>query len=94
MRLVSLVLAMLLLSTPMPAVAADAEGSGPRYEGYLFLDTQNRPLPFQSDSEIEKFLEQVGDGGPPPIGWDEVADVTRLTFDLDDAIRGLTGDDG
>jgi hypothetical protein len=59
MRLPYFVLAMMLLSLPMPAEAADAEIPGPRFEGYLFLDTDNRPLPFQSDSEIEQFLEQA-----------------------------------
>ena len=27
-----------------------------RFDGYLFLDTEGQPLPFQSDEEIEQFL--------------------------------------
>lgn len=29
---------------------------GDRYEGYLFLDVDGKPLPFQSDEEIEEYL--------------------------------------
>ncbi len=39
--------------------AADEPVAGavtPRFEGYLFLDAEGRPLPFQSDEEIERFL--------------------------------------
>lgn len=69
MRLAHLVLTMSLLSPPMTATADD-EGSEPRFEGYLFLDTENRPLPFQSDTEIERFLKQapVVSSSHVPIG--------------------------
>jgi len=30
-----------------------------RFEGYLFKDVEGRPLPFQSDGEIESFLESA-----------------------------------
>jgi hypothetical protein len=36
-------------ATPPPAVAE-------RFEGYLWLDVEGLPLPFQSDEEIEEFL--------------------------------------
>ncbi len=29
----------------------------PRFDGYLFLDADGEPLPFQSDAEIEEFLK-------------------------------------
>jgi hypothetical protein len=38
--------------TPLPP---DAQ----RFEGYLYLDTDGRPLPFQSDEEIEAFLAEA-----------------------------------
>jgi hypothetical protein len=52
-------LLLMFMLSPSLAAAAEQEGPGPRFEGYLFLDTENRPLPFQSDAEIEKFLEQA-----------------------------------
>jgi hypothetical protein len=30
-----------------------------RFEGYLYLDTEHQPLPFQSDEEIEAFLAEA-----------------------------------
>ncbi|MCW8984074.1 MAG: hypothetical protein OQK55_01925 [Thermoanaerobaculales bacterium] len=35
---------------------APSDSSGERYEGYLFLDVDGRPLPFQSDEGIEEYL--------------------------------------
>jgi len=37
-------------STPASVTGSD------RYEGYLFLDVDGKPLPFQSDEEIEEYL--------------------------------------
>ncbi|HXV77338.1 MAG TPA: Gfo/Idh/MocA family oxidoreductase, partial [Candidatus Polarisedimenticolaceae bacterium] len=37
---------------------------------------------------LERFVEHLEGDAPPPIPWDEIADVTRLTFDLDDELRG------
>ena len=38
------------------AATAQAASSGERFEGYLFLDEEGRPLPFQSDEDIEEKL--------------------------------------
>jgi hypothetical protein len=38
------------------AVEEAAPQEGSRFEGYLYLDTDHRPLPLQSDEEIEAFL--------------------------------------
>ena len=35
------------------------EGQKPRFEGYLYLDTEGKPLPIQSDAEIEAFLVEA-----------------------------------
>ncbi|MCK5375893.1 MAG: hypothetical protein KAJ97_02350 [Acidobacteria bacterium] len=37
-------------------VSATSVSDGERFEGYLFLDVDGRPLPFQSDEAIEEFL--------------------------------------
>jgi hypothetical protein len=34
----------------------------PRFDGYLFLDADGQPLPFQSDAEIEEFLRTADVG--------------------------------
>ena len=34
-------------------------GANERYEGYLFMDSNGNPLPFQSDEEIEEFLREA-----------------------------------
>ncbi len=38
-----------------PSVQAAAQ----RFEGYVYLDTEGRPLPIQSDTEIEAFLAEA-----------------------------------
>ena len=38
------------------AVGATSVSDGERFEGYLFLDVDGRPLPFQSDEAFEEFL--------------------------------------
>lgn len=45
-----------------PQVEAVAVASAPeneRFEGYRFLDADGRPLPFQTDEEIEKYLSSA-----------------------------------
>lgn len=48
-------------SSPNPeqAVSLQTDIEEPRFEGYLFLDTEGRPLPMQSDAEIEAFLAEA-----------------------------------
>jgi hypothetical protein len=55
----------------MPAPAAEkADLPTPRFEGYVYLDTEGRPLPFQSDAEIEAFLRsaEIVDSTSVPTG--------------------------
>ena len=35
------------------------ESHNPRFEGYLYLDVEGKPLPIQSDTEIEAFLAEA-----------------------------------
>lgn len=68
-----------LLAATAPATSQDLESpqgekglgspdtSGARYDGYLFLDADGHPLPFQSDQEIESYL-----------GSSTVVSVTRI----------------
>jgi len=47
-----------------PAMASEKErphstAASNRFEGYLFKDVDGRPLPFQSDQEIEDFLQSA-----------------------------------
>jgi hypothetical protein len=48
--------ALVLVSLAAVASAADPEAVESRFEGYLFLDVDGKPLPFQSDEEIEEYL--------------------------------------
>jgi hypothetical protein len=53
-----------------PTAAQQDTTDKPRFEGYLFLDVDGQPLPFQSDTEIEEFL-RTADVGPMtkiPVG--------------------------
>jgi len=43
-------------STEGDPADADSKAPEPRFGGYLFQDTEGRPLPFQTDAEIEAFL--------------------------------------
>jgi hypothetical protein len=53
---------------PQTAVVEQApDHRGSRYEGYLYLDTDNQPLPFQSDDALESFLADA-----------EIADISTL----------------
>jgi len=63
-------MALVLVTASAAASAEDGVGPGPegsvggpsgeisaaRFEGYVWLDADDHPLPFQSDSEIEEFL--------------------------------------
>ena len=46
--------ACVMVMVPPPTIAGENVES--RFEGYKFLDADGRPLPFQSDAEIEHFL--------------------------------------
>ena len=72
MRLSRLTAVLLLFWPTMAAWAVDApspkpeqpatmkpESPAPRFEGYLYLDVEGRPLPIQSDAEIEAFLAKA-----------------------------------
>ena len=44
---------------PEPAAATQPDRTSQRFEGYLFLDVEGKPLPIQSDEEIERFLAEA-----------------------------------
>ena len=59
-----LVLAWAALAGITPISASDKDqvpsaSTSERFEGYLFKDVEGRPLPFQSDQEIEDFLQNA-----------------------------------
>jgi hypothetical protein len=56
MKSLGIFVALFLVSIATAALAAEPEAAEPRYEGYLFLDVDRQPLPFQSDEEIEDYL--------------------------------------
>ena len=37
---------------------------------------------------LRRFVEHLSGQGPAPIPWEQVVDVTRFTFDLEDEARG------
>jgi hypothetical protein len=41
---------------PNPAVVTSSSLSTERFEGYQYMDVDGKPLPFQSDEEIVKFI--------------------------------------
>lgn len=43
----------------LEATETAPDGASDRFEGYLYLDTNRRPLPFQSDAAIEAFLAEA-----------------------------------
>lgn len=72
MRLLRLTATLLLFWPTMAVWAVDApspkperpattepESPAPRFEGYLYLDVEGKPLPIQSDAEIEAFLAEA-----------------------------------
>ncbi len=54
-----------------------------RFEGYLFLDADGRPLPFQSDEEIEEYLATA-----------EVASMTKIPVGVSDPKKLLLAGEG
>jgi hypothetical protein len=67
---------------PEKAIASPTEIQEQRYEAYLFLDTGGRPLPFQTDDEIEEFLTkaEVVDQQQIPVG---ITNPSKLTLKAD-----------
>jgi hypothetical protein len=53
-----------------PSPSAAAPPTDVRYDGYLFLDVNGDPLPFQSDEAIEDFLAtaEIVSSKPIPVG--------------------------
>ncbi len=49
------------LPSPKPEQPANTrtESPAPKFEGYLYLDVEGKPLPIQSDAEIEAFLTEA-----------------------------------
>lgn len=44
---------------PEQSATTQPESPAPRFEGYLYLDVEGKPLPIQSDAEIEAFLAEA-----------------------------------
>jgi len=74
------------VENPQTASEQEAESltnSGdPRFEGHLYLDTEGRPLPIQTDAEIESFLTEakIIDERPIPTG---ITHPLKLTLTAD-----------
>lgn len=64
------------------AMALQTKTEEPRFEGYLFLDTEGRPLPIQTDAEIEAFLAEaeIVDQQMIPVG---ITNPLKLTLEAD-----------
>lgn len=45
--------------TPSGTAAPPRDAAQERFEGYVWLDVEGRPLPFQTDAAIEKFLAEA-----------------------------------
>jgi hypothetical protein len=65
-----------------PAGVVDSP-AGERFEGYLFLDADGRPLPFQTDEAIEGFLATA-----------EVASMSKIPVGVSDPKKLLLTGDG
>jgi hypothetical protein len=67
---------------PNQATATQMQIQEPRFEGYLFLDTEGRPLPIQTDAEIEAFLAEaeIVDRQQIPVG---ITNPLKLTLKAD-----------
>ena len=61
-----------------PSAAQQATAEKPRFDGYLFLDADGQPLPFQSDEEIEEFLRTA-----------DVASTTKIPVGVTDPRKVL-----
>lgn len=68
-----------------PDATPDATQIAPeeRFEGYLFRDADGRPLPFQSDEEIERYLATA-----------EVASMTKIPVGVSDPKKLLLAGEG
>lgn len=67
---------------PEQALASQTKTEEPRFEGYLFLDTEGRPLPIQTDAEIAAFLAkaEIVDRQLIPVG---ITNPLKLTLEAD-----------
>jgi len=61
MHISRIIAVIIVLWQPVTGLAADPETltAAQRFEGYVFLDTEEQPLPIQSDAEIEAFLGEA-----------------------------------
>jgi len=61
MRISRIIAIFFVLWPTVTVLAADPsdQTTAQRFEGYVFLDTEGRPLPIQSDAEIEAFLAEA-----------------------------------
>ncbi|MCW8984637.1 MAG: hypothetical protein OQK55_04795, partial [Thermoanaerobaculales bacterium] len=71
-----------LSPNPEQAISSQTNIEEPRFEGYLFLDAEGRPLPIQTDAEIEAFLAEaeIVEQQQIPIG---ITNPLRLTLEAD-----------
>jgi len=72
MRIPGIIGVFFVLWPTVTGLAADpsTQATAQRFEGYLFLDTEGRPLPIQTDAEIEAFLAEaeIIQTSPVPTG--------------------------
>ena len=72
MRIPGIIGVFFVLWPTVTGLAADpsTQATTQRFEGYLFLDTEGRPLPIQTDAEIEAFLAEaeIIQTSPVPTG--------------------------
>jgi len=61
MRILRIIAFFFVLWPTVTGLAADPnpQTTAQRFEGYAYLDTEGRPLPIQSDAEIEAFLAEA-----------------------------------
>ena len=61
MRISRIIAVIFVLWPTVTGLAADPETptTAQRFEGYVYLDTEEQPLPIQSDAEIETFLAEA-----------------------------------
>ncbi len=61
MRISRIIAVIFALWPTVTGLAADPEtlATAQRFEGYVYLDTEEQPLPIQSDAEIEAFLAEA-----------------------------------
>jgi hypothetical protein len=73
------------ISATAPEQEAESltNSEAPRLEGYLYLDTEGRPLPFQTDEEIESFLTAA-----------EIIDETQIPTGITNPLKLTLKSDG